>query len=86
MEPLAEKFPNLFSLSLNMDAYVAACWCIVTHSWSLGLRRNMFDNELVNVASILENFHSRAPSDGDDSLKWMPNVSGSFTTKSTFLN
>ena len=53
VEPLAEKFPNLFSLSLNKDAYVADCWGIVTHSWNLGLRRNMFDNELNNVASIL---------------------------------
>ena len=25
VEPLVEKFPNLFSLSLNKDAYVAEC-------------------------------------------------------------
>ena len=57
MEPLAEKFPNLFSLSLNKDAYVD-CWCIVTLSWNLGIRRNMFDNKLDNVASILEILYS----------------------------
>ena len=85
-EPLAEKFPNLFSLSLNKDVYVAECWCTATHSWNLGLRRNMFDNEIANVASILEILRSWAPSDGIDSLKWTPNVNGNFTTKSTFLN
>ena len=46
----------------------------------------MFHDELVNMASILKILHSWAPSDGDDSLKWIPNVNGSFTTKSTFLN
>ena len=45
----------------------------------------MLDNELNNVATILENFHSWAPSDGGVSLKWIPNVNGSFTVKSTFL-
>ena len=28
----AEEFPTLFSLSLNKDAFVADCWCTVTHS------------------------------------------------------
>ena len=37
VEPLAQKIPNLFSLSLNKDAYVVDYWCIVTHSWNLGL-------------------------------------------------
>ena len=46
----------------------------------------MLDNEIANVASILEILHSWAPLDGDDSLKWTPNINGNFTTKSTFLN
>ena len=65
---------------------MADCWCNITHSWNLGLRRNVLDNELDNVTSILEILHSWAPSDGDDNLKWTPNVNGSFTTKSIFLN
>ena len=86
VEPLAEKFLNLFSLSLNKNAYVAECWCIVTHSWNLGLRRNMLNNEIANMTSILEILHSWTPLDCDDSLKWTPNVNENFTTKSTFLN
>ncbi|KAA0065914.1 uncharacterized protein E5676_scaffold259G00270 [Cucumis melo var. makuwa] len=86
VEPLAENFPNLFSLSLNNDAFVADCWCIITHSWNLRLRRNVLDNKLDNVASILEILHSWAPSDSGDSRKWTPNVNGSFTMKNTFLS
>ena len=85
VQPLAEKFPNLFSWSLNKDAFVAECWCNVSHSWNSGLRRNVLDNEPDNVATILKILHSWAPSDGGDSLKWIPNVNGNFTTKSTFL-
>ncbi|TYK10100.1 protein PIR [Cucumis melo var. makuwa] len=81
-----EKFSNLFSLTLNKDAFVADCWCNITHLWNLGLRRNVLDNELDNVASILEILHSWAPSNGGDSLKWTRIVNGSFTKKSTFLN
>ena len=53
VQPLTETFPSLFSLSLNQDALVADCWCNVSHSWNLGLRRNLLDNELDNVATIL---------------------------------
>ncbi|TYK31264.1 ion channel CASTOR-like [Cucumis melo var. makuwa] len=86
MEPLAEKFSNLFSLSLNKDALVAERWCNVTHSWNLGLGRNVLDNELENVASILEILRSWAPLNGGDNLKWTPNINDSFTMKSTFVN
>ena len=85
-ETLAEKFPNLFYLALNKEAYVAECWCTATHSWNLGLRRNMLDNEIANAASALEILHSWAPIARNDSLNWIPNMNGNFTTKSTFLN
>ena len=68
-EPTCKKIPNLFSVSLNKDIYAAECWCTATHSWNLGLRRNMLDNEITNVASVLEILHSWAPTEGNDSLK-----------------
>ena len=35
VQPLAEKFSNFFSLSLNKDAFVADCWCNVSQMCSI---------------------------------------------------
>ena len=85
-KPLAEKFHDLFSLLLNKDAFIADCWCNVSRSWNLGLRRNVSDNEFDNVATILETLPSwGAPTNDHDSLEWNPSATGNFTTKSTFV-
>ena len=82
---LLQKFPYVFSLFLNKDAFVADCWCTVS-SWNLGLKRNVSDSEFSNVAAILEILHSWAPNGECDSLNWKLNAFGIFTMKSTFLN
>ena len=85
-QPLSQKFPDVFPLSLNKDAFVAECWCTVSHSWNLGLRRNVLDSEFGNLATIMEILHLWAPNGKLDSLKWKLNASGTFTAKSTLLN
>lgn len=59
---------------------------VPSHSWNLGLRKNVSDSECDNVAAVLEILHSWAPTGDRDSVSWKLNASGNFTTKSTFLN
>lgn len=42
-QPLAQKFPDIFTLSLKKDAVIADCWCTSSQTWDLGLRRCVFD-------------------------------------------
>ena len=82
---LWQKLSLACSLSLNKDALVADCWCNASHSWNLDLRINLLDNELDNMATILEILHSWAPSNDHNNLKWTLNANGSITTMSNFL-
>uniref|UniRef100_A0A9I9D4Y1 Uncharacterized protein n=1 Tax=Cucumis melo TaxID=3656 RepID=A0A9I9D4Y1_CUCME len=63
---LGRKFPDLFSISLNKDAFVAECCCNVSQE---------FGSSKKCLATILETLHLWASMDDRDS------GAGNFTTK-----
>ncbi|GAU42698.1 hypothetical protein TSUD_43080 [Trifolium subterraneum] len=86
-QPLASRFPRLFSISLQqqenvnqLGTMVANCW-----RWALTWRRNFFSWEIPIYQQLLELIHGFQPKDQEDSWRWRADSGAGFTAKSAYL-
>lgn len=47
-------FPDFYEISNKKGCSLAECWVPSSFTWDLGLRRNLFDTELLRWASFIE--------------------------------
>ncbi|MCH96809.1 putative non-LTR retroelement reverse transcriptase related [Trifolium medium] len=84
--PLKERFPRLYSISIQRAATVAEIYTVSDSSqWSLLWRRRLFVWEEELRLELLESIATITLSDRDDRWKWVPDKGEVFTVNSTFL-
>jgi hypothetical protein len=85
--PLAKVFPRLFSLSIHKEGMVNSFCELIGDSWSWNFswRRDLFQWEVDLVARLRNSLEMVRLSSEEDRWKWVAEVDGSFSVKSTYV-
>ena len=83
---LALKYPLLYGLSHSKKATIKETWNVVNKFWDLKLGRNLKDIEATEWAELSLDLVPVVLLNKEDSLTWLPNADGVFSTKSLMMD
>ena len=84
---LAEKFPRLYSISLQQQSFIQQMGSLKDNGWewNFTLRRLCFDDEIDSAAVFLNKIQDMIlPHQGPDVWEWTANSTGQYTANSAY--